>query len=729
MKTLKKQFYVLLAILVLLSVHGYPQIKYSSRNGTSISPKAKMRMLNLLINIVYDQTPDRDPLKDDTQNPWQPGKINSLNSNVPAFLKGFMEPDLNDAPLKSVFSGFFYESSLGNFICLGDFVLIDIAQSKITPTNPGSNFSPQDVIRQAIKLINDNGGLKTVFGHDSIGDYDFLSPGKAGLPKNLSPNGKIDFVQVIFRNTGRIIEDGKMVASYGNHNAGEGNVSEGLVCSNCKIKIGNKYYENDIHSIQHLGWRDLVQPTKNIAAHEFAHMFLGGNEFHTSGGNHYGTWSACTFMGLQGGWGIIGGYNSSLISCNAYERWRLGWTDSVYNPQNYPISAYGNYSDVTREQGEQTFLMRDFVTTGDAIRIKLPYVDPSASNQYLWLENHQVGRNGKMDFMNYSISAGCRDKGSPGIYAYIQVGRDVLESNNYSDVFVNNETDNLKVVSAKGNWDRKLESLTDTVDCVAWEKVVRSESYDEPNPLSGYTDQQTHFYDVDAGKNTFTDQSAAEYPWKIFKKGVQYSNLPFMGDNLEAFTNGAVMDIGSNPAPVNAVTYYVTQGGGYYKAFKKTNTRNVYLTGLSIEMTELNDGTFKVHIRWEDYTVKNNVRWTGSIVLKEKLLLEKDKTITLDKNYTPNQLIRDTISGVFAPPTAFTATNSSSIELLPGSKIIIDNGSSLILEASSQMILHKGARIILRNQSKLIIQKGAVLTNKGGKIVKKGKGNIISGTE
>ena len=43
--------------------------------------------------------------------------------------------------------------------------------------------------------------------------------------------------------------------------------------------------------------------------------------------------------------------------------------------------------------GEKTFTLRDFVTYGDVIRIKLPYKDSEfASNQYIWLENHQSGK-------------------------------------------------------------------------------------------------------------------------------------------------------------------------------------------------------------------------------------------------------------------------------------------------------------------------------------------------
>jgi len=480
-----------------------------------------------------------------------------------------------------------------------------------------------------------------------------------------------------------------------------------------------------MYSYQNIGVSDFTTPTRTIIIHEFAHTFLGGNEFHTSGGNHYGTYTACPFIGLQGGWGLIGGYASSLISCNAYERWRLGWFSKKYNPQQYDIAANGKNSDISKETGEQQFILRDFITTGDAVRIKFPYTDPGASNQYLWLENHQVGKNNKFDFLVYSNSSECRDAGSAGIYSYIQVGRDVIESDNFKDIYPGDETDNLKVVNAKGNWDVELVTAIDTLNCVAWRSVQHSESYYKPNPLSGYVDEQSHFFDPSGTLKKISDKGILEYPGILYRDGIRYENLPYLGDNSDAFTGISVMDIGSNPAPINAVTYYVTQGGKNFKAYKKTNTRHCYLSGLNITMKDLNDGTFNVAIRWDDYAVKNNVRWTGNIILSEQLNLQKGKTILLDQNYTPNQLERDSSSGFFAPLTTLTAKNNSILELGAKAKIVIDNGSSLILEANSRLILQKKSQIILKKNARVVIKQGAVIDYRGGKIRNKSNGKII----
>lgn len=56
----------------------------------------------------------------------------------------------------------------------------------------------------------------------------------------------------------------------------------------------------------------------------------------------------------------------------AWERWHLGYTTPL---------------EPTNLEGTHTFTIRDFVTTGDAIRVQLPFPDGD-DPQYLWIENH-----------------------------------------------------------------------------------------------------------------------------------------------------------------------------------------------------------------------------------------------------------------------------------------------------------------------------------------------------
>ena len=52
-----------------------------------------------------------------------------------------------------------------------------------------------------------------------------------------------------------------------------------------------------------------------ILKHEFNHLLLGGNNFHSGGGN--APMFQSYFMSLQGGWSMMGAANSSLLTACA----------------------------------------------------------------------------------------------------------------------------------------------------------------------------------------------------------------------------------------------------------------------------------------------------------------------------------------------------------------------------------------------------------------------------
>ncbi len=212
-----------------------------------------------------------------------------------------------------------------------------------------------------------------------------------------------------------------------------------------------------------MGSGDCTVWKKKIFTHEYAHFFLGGNEFHTSGGVTANDYNQNTFIGAQWGYGL---FNGGLTSCNGYERWRLGWYGNTNNA--YPIASNNENSDILSEfTGEKTFTLRDFVTYGDVIRIRLPYKDSEfASNQYIWLENHQSGKNGKFDEPMYNQPGTCRDVAKAGIYSFYQVGKDILESTDPSLIYPTNEKDNLRIISAEGNYNVIYNA--NVQDCLGW---------------------------------------------------------------------------------------------------------------------------------------------------------------------------------------------------------------------------------------------------------------------
>ncbi|MBR5665824.1 MAG: hypothetical protein IKX13_08770, partial [Bacteroidales bacterium] len=165
------------------------------------------------------------------------------------------------------------------------------------------------------------------------------------------------------------------------------------------------------------------------------------------------------FLTLQGGYGLMGCTNTSLVCCNGYERWRMHWKHPDapdYITARDSTSTSHVVSDISRADGNRTFRLRNFVTWGDAVRIRLPYTDSSAcSNQYIWLENHKVGQNGKLDFLQHSNENTCRPKGASGIYAYYQIGRDTLVGSKKT-VWYGDERDNLRQIPAEGYHDYTL---------------------------------------------------------------------------------------------------------------------------------------------------------------------------------------------------------------------------------------------------------------------------------
>jgi hypothetical protein len=347
------------------------------------------------------------------------------------------------------------------------------------------------------------------------------------------------------------------------------------------------------------------------------------------------------------------------------------------------------------------------------------------------MENHQCGKNGKIDGYVYPGFNGCRDMEGTGIYAYYQVGKDTLESTKYSIVYPTNEMDNLRMLSAEGNYNVTYVDKT-IYDCFGW--VVRPRfSYASPNPLSGINDQnEVYAYNASASSIQYSHKS---YFGIKSKNNILYKGLPYLGDQFDAFVpNPEIkMDISTNPAPVNTTTCYSkrsSSAGTITVVASSRNTRKIYLTGLSIKMIDpqpSNTGmkSYTVKIRWDDYDVKQDVNWAGDIVLKERLNLLSNKIITLEQNKAPNQLTRDSVSGFFAPPTQFTCEDNSLMTLMSNSKIRITEKSSLILNSGATLNVQNGAEIIVESGSTFMIKSGSNLNIHGtGKITIQSGGYI-----
>ena len=418
----------------------------------------------------------------------------------------------------------------------------------------------------------------------------------------------------------------------------------------------------------------------------------------------------------------MGAGGSGLVCCNGYERWRMHWK----HPQSVEcISArditntQSVTSDISKESGNRNFILRDFITYGDVVRIKLPYKDCTASpNQYIWLENHQVGNNNKLDFLQYSNMYSCRPAGSAGIYAYYQIGRDTLEGTG-AQVWDDVNCDNLKIIPAEGYYDYELHEEAHYVNCVAYEEQYNAVIRGVDNPFCGNQDQEWPLFPKETDTLLFISREFET--WRKYIGTIQYNSLSQLGDTLDAFSTHAKINMGTNPSTCNAKTYHSKELTTVPYATRyivgnviEKNVQTTYLTGLSIEMTPIQGtGNILVNVRWDDYNITNDTRWTGKIALKETAILTAGNTITLAQNRTVAQPKRDPETGLFAGRTRWTCENGSFFRQDSASALVLTENSSLVFESGSRYELSKNARVEVHAGCSLTVQSGAKVQLKG----------------
>lgn len=174
-------------------------------------------------------------------------------------------------------------------------MVVNVRESSILQIG---DFGQLNICKAAINIINENGGLQTLYGHNSLSDY-----------TNYDTN-HIAFCNVLIRNITR---------AYGELNQGDGH--GGHLTSN--LLIGNKFVSSNDGTLQCVGSGNFAVNPTSIVVHEISHSLFGSNHFHTSGGNHRGSGCPMSFLNIQNGYGLMGAANSSLVGCNGYERWRM----------------------------------------------------------------------------------------------------------------------------------------------------------------------------------------------------------------------------------------------------------------------------------------------------------------------------------------------------------------------------------------------------------------------
>ncbi len=655
-----------------------------SRNGWALSPHGTIRVLVIFVEIEYDRSPATDPGPDGSDH-WPKGAL-------PKWKDELFDPQVLPVPQAQV-TRYYHDISLGQYVVLGDYLdqVVTIKESEARQAKGGYSLSAA-----AVAAANAAGVFRTAHGL-SIADFDLWKDGgKPGLPKEAGPDApySFDHVMTILRNSSALTH-------------GQGSTDSG---SSGKL-FG---HESDTQS----RFGALNGLPFEILKHEFNHLLLGGNNFHSGGGNasNFESYTLCT----QGGWSMMGAANSSLLTCTGWDRMRLGWHPEGAVADIQALDAAGRpvNADLDPLAGDTgIFILRDFITTGDVMRIRLPFIPANEYQQWLWLEHHRTfDHNGSpTDRFHWEYTGyPCVETAVPGLYAQVQVDREQRIGKDIYGGFA----DYLRPVPANG-----FHHLVPSTDTIAKTCPFHGRGFGfqqlRAEPLSGNQEQELVVKDR-AGDGQLDRRQ--HFAPSVRTDEPSFSSPRFFGRAEQVFTlaGNKVIGMGTNPSTANQLTLAGASNKERNKAMAPDN-RTVYLNGLRVELLdERTDGALRVRVSTGHTRLEQDVLWSAdSLVLPAlvgrngaSLVIAAGRTLTVDRSSSPTRLqgFLDTRGKRwFAPPTRWTfapgATarlepsarikllNESELHLLPGAVITLERKAALDVEKGSRIVLHEGARI------------------------------------
>ena len=653
-----------------------------SEHGWQLSPHGMLRVLVIFAEIEYDQDPSQDPVKQ-AEPHWPKGQL-------PQWADELFDHQPLDRP-KGRVTRYYHDMSLGNFTLLGDHLdrVITLRESEERNLRSATQLSAATVAK-----ANTMGDFRTAHGL-AIADFDhWKDGGKAGLPKEAGPDTphSFDHVMVIFRNS--VLGHGQGSTDAGSPGQLFGHPSD------TQSRFGGMY----------------GMPFE-ILQHEFNHLLFGGNNFHSGGGN--APQFTRYFIAQQGGWGMMGGANSALLTANAWDRDRLGWRPegAVHRIRAHDRQGREVNSDLDPLAGDTgVYVLGDFVTTGDALRIRLPFIPEDEFPQWIWLENHQTrARNGCIsDVFHYEEGNPCIQGAVPGIYAFLQVDR---ENKVGKDIY-GGHADFLRPLVASGHTDLYVAGEYEHTCTSPGKGTTLGRDKDLCNPLTGSQDLELPRFN----RNGDDRLGARELEMlnKELRNGVIHDHAYFFGNARQAFTlqGNHKLGMGTDPSTASQMTLVCAEQDVLKGA--KPNNRVVYLNGIGVDMLEQRlNGDIVVRVRSGDVRLEQDIRWCAdSIVLNDlrgpdghSLVVASGKRLLLDRSRTPTRVDRpETVGGItyWSDPTRLT--------LAPGARMRLEDKAVLELRGGSELHLMPGSVLELAPKSRIKVRDGRLVVHEGARL-------------
>lgn len=596
----------------------------------------------------------------------------------------------NDA--KNV-SRFYYEMSKGNFKFMAD----------IYPTRINVNFDGATNWDQMNKKVLEKMKLDDPNFDWSKYDNKTNFPNYLSDNSNSSPDDKPDYVIICYRYTSAI----GAPSNVGSWDGSGGGYS--------RMGLNPNNFTYNGYSFDGAGFTFPSASTDpfTLFLHEIGHELYGCPHYANQNG------VVGDFYFAENSYGMMNINSSACSSANAYERWLLGWTKLEANGVN------SNLKSATDLNSSGTYQLRDFITTGDALRIKIS--DRDGLNQYLWLENHQGTSIFDTRAWNRQNN-GCEQPfpASPtGLFAYYEnINDDKTAPKSFNSFGGPN---GIKILNALGNFNFSISGLP-SYPCNIW-----SDETSNRNPIYNF---------IQLNENCFVGNSRVQglrfdfnNDNKILLRNFgnnrneidglpneTYGNIKTngiidyldMGGNMN-FDVGRKIGIGSNPAISNRPIF--DQSSNKLSPY--------YINNISFEVLEkLTNGDIKVKIRFDDNEIAQNRIWAGNIVLPDvsnnanpDLVLKENIILTYTKNGTSDRTTKHPFTGDFTNPSLFELASNSNLILKPNATLIIEKGSTFILNSNAILEISDGAKVKIQTGASINIKSGA-------KLIVRGKGKL-----
>jgi len=708
----------ILFTLFITSQFLFAQKRYMP-NGGLFTPKGEIKALVVFVGFshnVWNGT-DSIPFNHQPYDQWDikngqelPPYINMETGEMDIF-----HDELSDFDKKSEWyniSSYYNEMSLGKFKFMAD-VFKDPKTNK--PVRIDIDPKGTKGIATLNKRVLDE--IYNTYPNFDWAKYDQRenSPNYLRSTNDTRSDGKPDCIILVYRN------DGGMQKKIFSNRLGWGGGVASSYLRGYKSPWENIRFDNTGYTLSS-GDGKRSESFVCMFLHEIAHKLYDAPHYNGANGA-----IGCYFFYPDAAYGMMNPTNFTNLSANGWERWALGWINLNKNNPDF-------YQSIDSINGNtHSFIIRDFVSTGDAIRLPIPHYP----GQFLWLENHQ--NYSKVERGPYAGKVLTKTgdevpKLESGIYAYIEnLGRTRHDVPRYGS---RKESNAIRLMNANGNWDYSHSG-----------EIIQNWQTFYNNPVVVLKKEQRNMFSGTNPFFRFVDNYA---------KGWSNSNKPDENIKYSSHHHGGYLE--STPFILetnckDTVAVYGFSGGRNEATKNKLKYRNPFyqdgdelsisakhpiyglkvydkrkghlfatrLNGMRISFQAIDKDAYLVKVTYNDFVVKTSGRWSGDLMVKENyinkdeysLILDSKVTVTLNKSGTVNRHL-PTPQGDFIKPSELMLEENAKVLMKEKSRLIIEDGSILRIKRGATLEMKSGSRIITKGSGQVIIEEGAVIQKESG---------------